>query len=203
MKLIKIYIVVLLWFAAENRLHAQLVNDSVFNKTISEKFRLVNTVSGKTTTLEKVVPANTLLLFIFISPDCPICISYTPALNALRQRYAESVKMIGIIPGRTYSAAAVNAFTRKHKILFPVLIDKKKEISNYLRAAITPEVILLNNRFELVYRGAIDNSVTQLGGLKSSHATEKYLENAISHYLQHSSITLKRVKAVGCRINDF
>jgi len=203
MKRIKIYILVLLCFACETYLQAQQSNDSVFRSGTAEKIRLADPSVQKITTLKNRLANKNLLLFVFISPECPICKSYAAALNALQRQYAESVNMIGIVPGRSYSNADINAFARKYKTIFPLLIDTKKELSNYLQAAITPEVVLLNNRYELIYRGAIDNSVTQLGGPKSNRATEQYLEDAISKYLQHSSIAIKRIKAVGCRINDF
>jgi peroxiredoxin len=204
MSLIKLYIVLFFCLVVgDNYLEAQLANDSVFQPAKIQGFRLMDPARQKITSLKNVTPGNQLLLFIFLSPECPICKNYTQALNALQQQYGKTVTMTGIIPGRTYSNAIVNAFAQKHKTAFSLLIDTKKEISNYLNASITPEVVLLNSRGELVYRGAIDNSIKQLGGPKSRQATENYLEEAINKYLQHGSIAVKRVKAVGCLINDF
>jgi len=204
MRVIKFYIVLFLCLeAGDNYLKAQSVNDSVFQPAKIQGIRLMDPVSQKINTIKNIVAGDQLLLFIFLSPECPICKNYMPTLNTLQKQYGKTVKMIGIIPGRTYSNIIVNAFAQKHKMIFPLRIDTKKEISNYLHASITPEVVLLNSRYELVYRGAIDNSIKQLGGLKSRQATENYLEDAINKYLQHGSIVVKRVKAVGCLINDF
>lgn len=204
MSVIKFYIVLVFCsVVGDNYLKAQLVNDSVFQPATVQGFRLMDPAREKTSTVKNIAGGNQLLLFIFLSPECPICKNYTPGLNALQKQYGKTITMIGIIPGRTYSNAVVNAFAQKHTITFPVLIDTKKEISNYLHASITPEVVLLDSGYELVYRGAIDNSIKQLGGLKSRQATENYLEEAINKYLQHGNIAVKRVKAVGCLINDF
>jgi len=203
MSVIKIYIIVSLCLIANSCLRAQQVNDSVFVPAIVQNFRLVDPTRQKINTIKNVAAGDQLLLFTFLSPECPICKNYMPTLNALQKQFGKTVKMIGIIPGRTYSHAIVTAFAQKHKTIFPLLIDTKKEISNYLHASITPEVVLLNNRYQLVYRGAIDNSIKQLGGLKSRRATENYLEDAINKYLQNDNIAVKRVKAVGCLINEF
>jgi len=204
MSVIKFYIVLFLCLVAgDNYLKAQLVNDSVFNSAKIQGFRLIDPASQKMNSIKSFAAADQLLLFIFLSPECPICKNYTPTLNAFQKQYGKTVTMIGIIPGRTYTNTAVNAFAKKYKTSFPLLIDTKKAISDYLHASITPEAILLNGRYELVYRGAIDNSVKQLGAPKSRQATENYLEEAINKYLQHGSIAVKRVKAVGCLINDF
>jgi hypothetical protein len=141
-------------------------------------------------------------LFVFLSPECPLCKNYTPVLNALQQQYRQTVKMVGIIPGRTYSAATVNAFAKKYKTTFPLLVDREKKLTNYLHASVTPEAVLLNKHYELVYKGAIDNRVKQLG-VQSWQATENYLADAVTQYLQHTAIAVKRKQAVGCLINDF
>jgi hypothetical protein len=53
-----------------------------------------------------------------------------------------------------------------YKLEIPVWIDLKKELSNYLQATVTPEVVLLNKKGELIYRGAIDDWVEKLGQKK-------------------------------------
>ena len=203
MRLIKVNIIGLLALCGGICLKAQQVNDSIFRQSTLQSFQLIDPVGQKLARLNSAGAGSQLLLFVFVSPECPICQAYLPSLNGLARQYQRTVKTMGIIPGRTYSNADGKAFIKKYKTGFPLLLDKKKQLTNYLQASITPEVVLLNDQFELIYRGAIDNSVKQLGGVKNLHPTEKYLEDAINKYLQHSSIALKRVKAVGCRINDF
>lgn len=202
MKLIKYYIAILLCFKASCPLLAQALNDSVFNGVAVNSFRLIDAGSGKTRPLKEIISPSNLLLFVFLSPECPLCKNYAPVLDSLQRQYSGSITLIGIVPGRTYTITAVNAYTRKYKIHFSVLIDPVKKLSGYLHAAVTPEVILLTPQFELAYRGAIDNRVKQLG-VKSWRATENYLSDAISQYLQHAAVAVKRTKPIGCLINDF
>ena len=202
MKLIKYYIAFLLCLTASHPLLAQAVNDSLFNGTVVNSFRLMDAGSGKTRSLKEITASQNLLLFVFLSPECPLCKNYAPVLDSLQRLYNGSIRLIGIVPGKTYSTIVIKAYAHKYKVHFPLLIDPQKKLTGYLHAAVTPEVILLTPQYELVYRGAIDNRVKQLG-VKSWKATENYLSDAVSQYLQHTAAAVKRTKPIGCRINDF
>ena len=194
-------ILFLLFTTVGNTLFAQQVNDSVFENTAFRSFKLLDAGNNQSTAIQN-MDERQLLLFVFLSPECPLCKNYSPVLNDLQKQFGNQVAFAGIIPGRTYSAATVKAFAKKYNISFPLFIDPVKKLTNYLHAAITPEIIVLNNRYELVYKGAIDNRMKQLG-VKRWQATENYLADAVSQYLQHTAVAVKRVKATGCLINDF
>jgi len=202
MQPVKIYIFLLLCTSFSKTQFAQPLNDSVFQYSTIASVKLIDAATNKTSTLKNTAAAQPLLLFVFLSPECPLCKNYSPVLNELQRQYDKTVQFVGIIPGKTYNAATVNAFAHKYKIAFPLLIDPAKKLTDYLHGTTTPEVILLNNQYELVYKGAIDNRVTQLGAQRWK-ATENYLSDAVSQYLQHTVIAVKRKKAIGCLINDF
>jgi hypothetical protein len=71
-----------------------------------------------------------------------------------------------------------------------------------MHAKITPEVILLNDKNILVYKGAVDDLLIGLGKRKLK-ATNEYLKNAIAQSINHKAVTIKRTRAVGCKINDY
>ena len=202
MQLVKIYIFLFVCLTAGKLLPAQAINDSLFWPATIQNFRLADATQQKNGTHSNISFTAPLILFVFLSPECPLCKNYTPVLNALEQQYRQTVKIIGVIPGRTYTSTTINAFAKKYKTGFPLLIDTQKKLTNYLHASITPEVVLLNDRYELLYKGAIDNRVKQLG-VQRSHATENYLADAIAQWLQHTAIAVKRIPAIGCLINDF
>lgn len=202
MRQIKIYIVFLFCTTCSQLLKGQPLNDTVFQYKTLQSFKLINAGDNKSTTLKNILPSSSLYLFIFLSPECPLCKNYTPVLNQLEKQYDHAVKFIGIVPGKTYTAATIQKFAKKYKTEFAILIDPAKKLTNYLHASVTPEVILLDSQYQLLYQGAIDNRMKSLG-VKRWQATENYLSDAVSQYLQHTSVTIKRVKATGCLINDF
>jgi hypothetical protein len=143
-----------------------------------------------------------LYLLVFLSPECPLSQNYTLVLNDLQKKFSREVSLHGIIPGRMYSEQVVQQFVKDYTMRFPVWIDLKKELSNYVHASVTPEVVLLNKSGALVYRGAIDDWV-QAFGKKKAKAKVHYLEDAIKAYLQNKNVAVKKTSPVGCLINEF
>jgi len=198
LKIQRYYIVLILLVWSAKVVNAQ--NDSVFSKTTIAKIALVDNQTGKKINLTH--PRKKFLLFLFLSPECPLCQSYTGHLNNFNTTFGEDVVQYGIIPGKTYSTSIVQTFANNYHISFPLLTDPGKKLCNYLQASITPEAILLDTSGKLVYKGAIDDLLPGLGKRKLK-ATDHYLENALAEALNHQAITVKRVKAAGCNINEF
>ena len=142
------------------------------------------------------------VVLVLLSPDCPMCISYTQLLKRIRTKYDQEIELIGIIPGRTYQDSVVLKFVDKYELNFPVYVDKKLKVSKYLKAELTPECFLFDQKGMLVYSGAIDNWLTDLGK-KRLQADQHYLLDALSQ--THSGIPLlfSYVKPQGCLLNEY
>ena len=141
-------------------------------------------------------------LFVLLSPECPLCKNYSTVLNKIREQFSNDVSVYGIVPGRTYSVKLVKEFAKDYKISFPIYIDPKKELTAYIKGKVTPEVILLNKSGDVIYRGAIDDWVSELGK-KKLVVSNQYLKAAIEEYLQNRTISIKNVEPKGCLINEF
>jgi len=178
---------------------ATQANDSVFSRAMLASIPLTDVSMNKTVALPAAGDPGSLSLFVFLSPECPLCQNYTTVLNKLEKQYAGKVKFYGIIPGKAYNADVVRSFREKYKIAFPLFLDASFRLSRYLQASVTPETILLNDRNELVYKGAIDNWLKDLGKMQA-RTTAHYLQDAIDRYPHQNNP--KRTKAVGCLIND-
>ena len=143
-----------------------------------------------------------LSLFIFLSPECPLCQNYTKTVNELQQKFKQQVNVYGIVPGNAYSIKEVVAFKKTYLTSFKVLIDKRQQLTRYLKAAVTPQAILLDEKGNLIYTGAIDDWVKGLGK-KKLRISQQYVHDAIEQSLQLKQVTIKKTKAFGCKINDF
>ena len=145
-------ILFLLFFNAEN--HAQQASANGF-------FPAVNTCVLTDVQKQKatfITPgAKPLLLFIFLSPECPLCQNYTRIFNDIQQQYKEKLDVFGIVPGDAYSIKNITAFQKKYHTAFNCYSDKKLALTKYLQATVTPQVILLNANMQLLYTGAIDD----------------------------------------------
>jgi len=178
--------------------HAEKMNDSVFSAISLSSIPLTDIAQHKSIFLP-FASAGRLSLFVFLSPECPLCQNYTTVLNELEKQYRGKVKFYGIFPGRAYDASTIQAFREKYKIGYSLLIDGSFRLTRYLQASVTPETILLNDKNELVYKGAIDNWLKDLGKMQT-RITAHYLQDALDRYPDQNSP--KRTRAVGCLIND-
>ena len=147
-------------------------------------------------------PAKPLSLFIFLSPECPLCQNYSVALRQLKQQYGGQVNFYGVVPGNTYTIDEILAFEKKYETGFNLFIDKSQKLTKYLKASVTPQAIVLNSAGTMVYTGAIDDWVQALGK-KRATASQHYLEDAIQQSLQSGEVKLRQTKPVGCKINDY
>jgi len=174
-----------------------LRNDN-FNPSEIAKVKLT-AIDKKTKTI---VFTSSLNLFVLLSPECPLCKNYSTVLNKIKEQFSRDLGVYGIVPGKAYSVKDVNEFVKDYKINFPIYIDSKKELTTYVKGQVTPEVILMNKQGDVIYRGAIDDWVSDLGKKKLVVSNE-YLKTAIEEYLQNQAVSVKSVEPKGCLINEF
>jgi peroxiredoxin len=143
-----------------------------------------------------------LLLFVFLSPECPLCQNYSKTLNELNTRFKTNVKLYGVFPGKAYTTAMVRDFGQTYNTSFDLLIDPSRKFARHLGATITPQVILTDNRGRLLYTGAIDDWLLATGK-KRLRPGRHYLEVAILQALKPEKISVSTTRAFGCKINDY
>ena len=200
MKLFQKPILVLLLFACCTSARAQLYTfSSYFDRDTIASFHLISTTSKK----PDFKTATKLSCFVFLSPDCPLCKNYSSLINGLKQKYASDLTCYLIVPGNSYSMNEIKSFSKtylKNAVLYK---DANLELSHYLRATVTPEVVLLEMESgKAIYSGALDNWAVSLGKQRIK-ATENYLLDAIESYLHNQPATVVYKEPVGCLINDF
>ena len=192
----------IIFLSSVHRLSAQQTNDSVLNFSTITSFQVTHIAQNETTATKFFLSGKPLQLFIFLSPECPLSKNYTVTLNKLFQQYNKEVEFYGCISGKGFSTAEIGSFINTYKIAFPLFVDETKKFTNYITATVTPEVILLNNKGQIVYKGAIDDWVQDLGKQKLT-VSKYYLQDAINASLSNKEVTVKRTKAYGCLINDY
>ncbi len=141
-----------------------------------------------------------LVVYLFLSPECPLSAYYIPLLNQLHKK-DKNVIIAGVVPGMSYSKSDVKNFIAKDSIIFPLFMDAQKKLTTLLGATITPEAVIVANNEHIVYRGAIDDKVGKLGE-KRLQSVHGYLINALTELLNNQPVTIAETKAVGCYIND-
>lgn len=143
-----------------------------------------------------------LSVIVFLSPECPLCRNYSKTLNELSTEFAGKAQFIGIVPGKAYTSAEISRFIKEYSLKMNILIDPSKKFSRSLKASVTPEVIVTDNKGTIYYRGAIDDWMVALGKKKEKPSIF-YLQNALSQLVNKQPVILSSTKPVGCFINDY
>lgn len=137
---------------------------------------------------------------IMLSPECPLCQSYTLTINNLASSYeAKGIDFIGVIPSKDFSMPVITDYRITYKPRIRLLRDPDNKLVKVLGATITPEVFLLDPGGKVRYSGRIDNWAYELGK-KRKVITEHNLRDAIDAVLAGKPVTITKTKAVGCFI---
>lgn len=90
------------------------------------------------------------VLLIFWATWCPACIEEIPTLNEWNQTYKD-LAILGI--NVQESAARIKAFTKKKKILYPILLDEEGDVAGQFGLVGIPAAILLAKGGRVIYFG--------------------------------------------------
>lgn len=148
------------------------------------------------------------LLVIFSCNTCPFVVGNGTKTEGWEGRYNGLAQMaeelgIGMVLVNSNEAKREGDDSlpemKKHAMeagyTVPYLVDEGSKLANACGARTTPHVYLFNNKFELAYRGSIDDNVN-----RAEEVTERYLEMAMNRMAEGKKIKTAETKAVGCSI---
>jgi len=139
-------------------------------------------------------------VYIFLSETCPICQSYTLTLKTLYTKYsARPVKFIGVFPNYYSGEKSLAEFKKKYEIPFALVTDKSGKLSKRLKAGITPEVFVEDDKRTILYSGRIDDSFYAVGKRRTV-ITSNDLDNALAAITTGKKVAQPKTQAVGCII---
>jgi thiol-disulfide isomerase/thioredoxin len=143
---------------------------------------------------------DSVLVLVFLAPDCPLCINYTYTLKNLNKEYAQqAVRFRAVFPGKFFSTEEIREFVSKYEISLPAIYDHDHSVVKVCEASVTPQAVVFDRQDRKIYSGAIDNFAFQPGG-KRTVVTKHYLKDAIDHALQGKMPPVRNTEAVGCFI---
>ena len=179
--------------------HFTSEGNKVFDRDILSSYTL-QLPTGKNTYLP--VSSKKLLVFVFLSPECPLSKNYSVKLLDIKKKYVEQVSFMAIIPGN-FDTKEVVEFQTNYLSSWAIFRDNTLRLTHYLQGKVTPEVLVINNQNgSLIYKGAIDDWAVSVGKTRQ-HYSNFYLDNALSDFLNNKKILISYHKPVGCFINDF
>ena len=141
---------------------------------------------------------NKFTVLIFVSCECPMSNAYLKPLSDLANKYQDrGVSFIGINANKEETLEQIKAHAKEFKIGFPLLKDDELKAVKALDAKVNPEVFVLNESFQVQYRGRIDDAYS--GRLKpNTRITKTDLVDALEALLAGKEVKVKVTTAYGC-----
>jgi len=137
-----------------------------------------------------------LTVLYFTGIECPLAKLYAPRVVALAHEYSESVRFFGISSNQQDSAEEFKEFIKAHKIAFPCGKDFNNVVADRLEVKRTPEVVVLDKKFAIQYRGRIDDQYSP--GVARNSVKRHDLKVAIDELLAGKKVSQPKTEPEGC-----
>jgi len=137
-----------------------------------------------------------LTVLYFTGIECPLAKLYAPRVVALAHEYSKSVRFFGISSNQQDSTEEFKEFIKTHKIVFPCGKDFNNVVADRLEVKRTPEVIVLDNKFVIQYRGRVDDQYSP--GVARNSVKRQDLKVAIDELLAGKKVSLPKTEPEGC-----
>ena len=135
----------------------------------------------------------------FVGNECPLARHYVKRLSEMSTEFGpQGVRFFGVNSNQQDSLPELKTFAKELEVNFKILKDYDNEVADRFKAKRTPEVFVLDNELNLVYRGRVDNQYSP--GVNRSVATETYLRDSLEELLNSKPVSLARTDPVGCII---
>ena len=135
------------------------------------------------------------VVLMFISTQCPVSNAYNERMARLFKEYKEKgIAFLGINSNNEESVDEIRKHAAEHNLGFPILKDENNVVADKFSASVTPEIYVLNGKFELLYHGRIDDS------RREKDVSTSDLRMALDNIIAGRGVKVTTTKAFGCSI---
>ena len=154
------------------------------------------TADGRKVCLDSVLDANQHTAFLFFSPECPVCIQSVPELLSIDSVHAN---LIYVYPGTYYTKERIMKFHKEYGIRSLALMDTANVLVELMNAEVMPQSIVADQDGKVVYSGAVDNRIQEIGE-KRQVVTQRYLGSVLDSLAAGALVPFATTTAHGCYI---
>ncbi len=140
-------------------------------------------------------------VLFFTGTGCPVVRQSIPKLKELYSKYhPDKVTFVFVNTSAEDSLKTIEKEMRDLRVSkVSVLVDDKQALTVGFGVDRTAEVIVIDNKeSRLIYRGAIDDRLTE--GAQKPNADATYLKTALEEFFAGKAVTVTQTKTRGCRI---
>jgi peroxiredoxin len=131
------------------------------------------------------------VVLVFMAYTCPATWSYEGRLGKLVEEFGKDVAFIGVRCNGSENNEAMRKYIESKNFTFPVVLDRKGQLSAYFDVKVTPTFILIDKAGKMRYWGNLDDNSEE----KSVKNT--YLKSAIQAVLNDKAVATKRTQVFG------
>jgi peroxiredoxin len=136
-------------------------------------------------------------VFVFVQSGCPLAEKYLPVLDRLDREFRDKgVQFAAVNPGPADTVTMMAAQAVEFGVSFPFLKDADCKVADALGVTRTPEVVVLDAKRTLRYRGRIDDQYRP-GGHRAE-PTRRDLVEALDAVLAGKSVAVTSTPVDGC-----
>jgi thiol-disulfide isomerase/thioredoxin len=145
-------------------------------------------------------PKTKAFVLVFTSTTCPLVQRYLPTLQKLENELRnKGVQFLAVNASPEDSIVVMAAQAVRHEMELPFVKDFGGHCARALGVRRTPEVVVLDARRRLRYRGRIDDQY-RLGGTRST-PTRRDLQEALGELLAGREVSVPETPVDGCLIS--
>ena len=156
----------------------------------------LTTIDGKPFSLADAEKANSAVVLVFVSTNCPYSNAYNDRMRDIAAAYAKKgVLFVGINSNTSETVQDAVDHAKKHGHTFTIVKDPGNKVADLYDAKRTPEAFVIDKSGKLVYHGRIDENYED-----AAKVTSPDLKNALDQVLAGQPVAKAETKAFGCTI---
>lgn len=133
----------------------------------------------------------------FLGTECPLAKLYASRLVKLEQSFGEQgFQFLAINSNQQDSKSEWMAYLERNRIQFSAVKDRDQSLADRYSIQRTPEVVVVDRRDQILYRGRIDDQY--LPGVTRSKPQRNDLQIALSQIAAGEKVTVPETQPEGC-----
>lgn len=138
-------------------------------------------------------------VFLFIAAECPIANRYAPEIGRIHTDYSDrKVQFFRVYVDPLERATEFKKHGEDYGLKMMALLDPNKSLVHATGVRVTPEVVILNSKGIMKYRGRIDDMNIEHGKVREGYRRD--LRVALDEILAGKPVSMPEATAIGCYI---
>lgn len=138
-------------------------------------------------------PPAKLHVYLFLQAECPCVYTHKDSFRTLLKKYSGKVDFIAVFEGKNDSRPQMERLLNELEWKMPYKKDDNQRLARLYKPVVSTDCIVTDEKGSVVYRGAIDDGVKNMGMIKNF-----YLKEVLEALSTHKKAPYSYVAGTGC-----